>query len=493
MRLTPSDFYTYYRPSKCGLRVYLKQQNFKEARKSPYTQVIENLGIEHEKRHLSTFPSVVDLSSATLEERVSRTKKEAGKRTQVIYQAGLRANVVIGGTECEILGEPDFLIAENTDGYLIRDSKISRRINDKDHPEILLQMGMYGWLYERTFGYAPKGLQVHSGTGDIVEVPYDKGSAGLQLLKEILNYKQATSEMYSPVGWSKCNGCAYYDYCWPRAEKNCDVALIFGVDQGLVLACHEQGIETVDQFLSLFDEKRLAEFNRPWGDKMQRVGKKAESILRTARAVATGKEIIIQIPTVPDYPNYVMFDLEGLPPQLDETEKIYLWGMQVFGEKPSKYIAATAAFGVNGDQQGWEDFLKKANDIFKDYGDIPFVHWHHYERVHIDKYVERFGDIESMAARIKKNLLDLLPITQKSIALPLPSYSLKVIEKYIGFKRTQSEYGGDWAMAKYIEAMEMEDEKQRAEVMDKILTYNKEDLEATYTVLQWLKSKGDKS
>jgi predicted RecB family nuclease len=86
-------------------------------------------------------------------------------------------------------------------------------------------------------------------------------------------------------------------------------------------------------------------------------------------------------------------------------------------------------------------------------------------------------------------LLDLLPITQRSIALPLPSYSLKVVEKYVGFKRSLEEVAGDWAMAKYIEATEIEDRKQRDELMDQILTYNREDLEATWAVLNWLKSK----
>ncbi|HUU18318.1 MAG TPA: TM0106 family RecB-like putative nuclease [Sedimentisphaerales bacterium] len=197
----------------------------------------------------------------------------------------------------------------------------------------------------------------------------------------------------------------------------------------------------------------------------------------------------MELPNIPDHYNYVMFDLEGLPPHLDETEKIYLWGMQVLGQKPSEYVASTAGFGSEGDEEGWQDFLAKAGEVFDTYGDIPFVHWHHYERDFIDRYMDRFGDNDGVAARVKDNLLDLLPITQKSIALPLPSYSLKVVEQYIGFERTQEEYGGDWAMAKYIEATEMADEQRRQEVMDQILTYNKEDLEATWAVLQWLKLK----
>ncbi len=40
---------------------------------------------------------------------------------------------------------------------------------------------------------------------------------------------------------------------------------------------------------------------------------------------------------------------------------------------------------------------------------------------------------------------------------------MKVVEKYIGFKRTMDEYGGNWAMAQYIEAIETEDEAKRQE------------------------------
>ena len=85
--------------------------------------------------------------------------------------------------------------------------------------------------------------------------------------------------------------------------------------------------------------------------------------------------------------------------------------------------------------------------------------------------------------------LTQLPVMQASIALPLPSYSLKVVEQYVGFKRTQDEYGGDWAMAAFIRATETDDESKRKELLDAILTYNKEDLAATWAVLEWLKGK----
>ena len=42
-------------------------------------------------------------------------------------------------------------------------------------------------------------------------------------------------------------------------------------------------------------------------------------------------------------------------------------------------------------------------------------------------------------------------------------------------------------MANYIEATETDDELERAAIMDEILAYNREDLEATWAVMEWLR------
>jgi len=488
IRLTASDFYTYFSPSKCELRIYLKHVGEEEAPPGPYEQVLFRLGERHESSHLATFSEWADLREGPLEEREYRTKDMVMSGAPVLYQPALKAIHKLDEEEYEIVGEPDFLIKDGN-SYIIRDSKISRRINEKDHPEIFHQLDLYGWLYEKTFKKLPKGLQVHSGTGDIIELPYNGGSTALALMEDIANLKRAKSAIYSPVGWSKCGGCPFQNHCWPIAEKNKDVSLVPGIDQNLACALKEQGIRTIEGLLQNFDEHRLADFKRPWGNRLQKVGKKAKSIIRMAKAIHDNKEIMIQPPSIPDSPNFVMFDLEGLPPQLDELEKIYLWGMQVYGEKASDFMLALAGFGVEGDKEGWEQFLKNAATIFAEYGDLPFVHWHHYERIKIDLYLKRYGDRDGTAERVKKNLLDLLPISQRSIALPLPSYSLKVIEKYVGFKRSLDEYRGDIAIARYIEAVETKDQKQRKQIMEEILEYNKEDLAATWAVLKWLRSK----
>jgi predicted RecB family nuclease len=107
------------------------------------------------------------------------------------------------------------------------------------------------------------------------------------------------------------------------------------------------------------------------------------------------------------------------------------------------YLPSLAGFGEDGDRQGWFQFLENSERIFRKYGDIPFIHWHHYETTKVKGYIDRYGDKKGIARRILKNCVDLLKITRDSLVLPEYSYSLKVIEKRVGFKRSMKEYGGD--------------------------------------------------
>jgi predicted RecB family nuclease len=484
-RLLATDFFGLYRPSKCRLRVWLVEQGLPEAPPSPYTEVLMRLGREHERRHLSLFPQALDLSAGTLEERAKRTHEALAAGERVIYQGVLRAEATVAGTDVEVVGVPDFMLPARR-GYAIRDSKLARRVGAGSHPEIGLQLRTYGWLYERTYGEPPIALHVHNGIGEILDVPYGGGAEALEELDEILRIRLAEQEPPEPVGWSKCSGCGYFERCWPAAVERRAIGLVYGVDLGLASALEARGIESYDALLEHFDEEGLAEIERPRGGRLQKVGERAPRILASARALATGQPIVLRPAAIPGHPNYVMFDLEGLPQQLDELEKIYLWGMQVFGARPGPFRAALAEFGQAGDREGWAAFLAEAEAILDEYGDIPFVHWASYERAKIDLYLSRYGDRDGIAARVKENLLDLLPIAYESVALPTSSYGLKQIERFAGFERQLTDAGGEWSMARYIEATETSDEGLRAEIMDQLLAYNQEDLEATWAVLGWL-------
>jgi predicted RecB family nuclease len=488
MRLTASDFMIYWRPSPCELRVFLHEKGEPGAEPGAFDEVMRRLGILHEREHLATLGPYLDLSTVLIDERVGKTLEAIANKVPVIYQPAFAVRHVIAGTEVEIVGAPDFLILDG-DGYVIQDCKMSRRIEAEIHPEIIVQVQLYGWLFERSTGYFAKELQVYNGMKKIVGVEDDGGEWALAVLKNFTAIRQLREEPYEPVGWSKCGGCGFNERCMENAETDHSVALVPDVDQNLARTLRGIGVTTRKELLSKFDSVSLSELKRPHGKTHRRVGKTAERILDFAESMETQQEKILCAPAIPPFPNYVMFDLEGMPPHLDEIENIYLWGMQVFGTNPSAFMPAVAGFGPDGDRNCWLAFLSNAEKIFDTWGEIPFVHWAPYEKTKLNLYIDRYGDADGIADMVKANLLDLLTVARNSIVLPVPSFSLKVIEQYIGFKRSQSEFGGQWAMAMFIMAVETNDESKRKQIMGEILKYNEEDLGATWAVFEWLRAK----
>jgi predicted RecB family nuclease len=247
LRLTAQDFYCRHTPSECDLRVVLREKGIGEAPPSEFEQVIMRLGKRHEEQHLATFPQFVDLRSVDREKRFEQTQTLVKAGSDVIYQPVLKALLSLDGRECEVIGEPDFLI--RADGrYIIRDVKMARRIEKDSHPEILLQLQLYCWLYEQVFGAPPARLEVLNGKSEIVPVTTNH-SAVLAEFRTLINLKQLAEAPYEPVGWTKCGACGFRDHCWPKAESEQDVSLVYDIDQSLARELHKQGVSNIPSFL----------------------------------------------------------------------------------------------------------------------------------------------------------------------------------------------------------------------------------------------------
>jgi predicted RecB family nuclease len=322
------------------------------------------------------------------------------------------------------------------------------------------------------------------GDGQSQTVPYQPAKA-LEALGAIQRIKQLSEEPFEAIGWSKCLDCGYNNYCWDRAKQSHSVAMLPSVDQALARAFHKQNVRSYDELLARYDEGTLAEVEKEVSGKLRKVGSAAANILNQAKAFQTGEIICLQPPVVQTAANLAMFDVEGIPPHLDYSEKTYLWGLKVFGAKPRAYSPAVATADADGDRQGWEKFLDESAAIFADYGAIPFVHWSPYEKTQVNKYVSKFGDANRVAAKVLDSLHDLHPVVENAFVIPTPSYGLKLIEKVAGYQRKLTESGGKWSMSTYVEAVETEEPKKAEELMGEILKYNEEDLDAMWFVYQW--------
>ncbi|MGA2615207.1 MAG: TM0106 family RecB-like putative nuclease [Spirochaetia bacterium] len=483
LRLSASVFYGLHRPSTCEKRVFLLAHEQPEGQPSELELAMRELGERHEKEHLSTFPQVRNLGDGSLSDRAQRTREAVESRTPVIYQGVLRS--AFPGSRDIVTGIPDFMILGD-DSYRIRDCKLSRSVRGDRHKEITHQLQTYGWLYEKTFKRPPASLEVYLGDRTLDTIPYAGPARAEAELGRVRDLSLLAAEPWEPVGWSKCSPCPFQDRCWKQAALSHDVSAVYGVDQGTARALRDLGISTWDQLLKEMGVERLAGLTRSRGNAEQKVGAGAARILAQAQALASGKIVRLATLILPDEPR-VLLDLEGMPPQHDELERVYLWGMQVHGEagRQAPYGPAVAGFGPEGDREGWERFLDNAAEVFRTHGRIPFVHWADYEKTKIRAYIDRYGDRAGVAARVLESCFDLLKAIRDSFALPVPSYGLKVIERLSGYRRSMKEYGGDWSISQYLRACESQDGQERARIMAEIARYNEEDLQAMGAILRW--------
>ena len=216
MRFKATDVFDYYKPSPCARRVsYIARGIEQEQRDDPFMDLLVRLGHEHEARHLAAFPGILDLSifQDRPDERERRTLTAIAKGAPAIYQARFWQTVVLDGNPVELIGEPDFLIRSGAGGYRVRDSKLARAVLEKRHAGIPLQLQIYGYLYELATGSPPACLEIHTGGGGIVPVPYDGAAAVLETLRGHVRMRAAEPGIYEPVGWTKCGGCGYETRC----------------------------------------------------------------------------------------------------------------------------------------------------------------------------------------------------------------------------------------------------------------------------------------
>jgi predicted RecB family nuclease len=477
--ISATDFYTYYQLEECPRRVWLDANRPDlKAPPSELDQLMFRKGQEHEESHLATFPECARPAYAPgdLSAGANATARLLSEGKPVIYQG------VLMSVERGLVGIPDFLIRQG-DTYMIREAKLA--LNLERHPEIPAQVGLYSNLLEAGTGRAPARVEVLMGNGDLTPVPVTDVAA---LVERVGVLKSALQEPDEAVGWSKCNTCSFFDYCWTTAVASHDPAVVPEVTQSLRHTLRGQGVTRYDDLMGM-SHQALAGLRIPWGEKERRVGDKtAEKVLRQIRVLMSGKMEILSAPEMPPAGPVVYFDIESNPWDIGMETQVYLWGLLLDrgNDSPPQYWGAIAPAGPEGDAAAWHAFLTKSGDLIEEFGDLPFVHYSHYEKTWVNQYVERWGDEEGTAAKVASLLWDMeKKAIRGCLCLPVHSYGLKHVEKCAGFTRSQEDYGSLWSVARYNAYLEAADDAQRKAIENELLTYNEEDCVAMRHVLRW--------
>lgn len=486
---SPSHFRDLFQPNYCERRIWLAVNKPDLAIPDiDFIQMIQEKGIVAEEAHVKTIGTFETPEYPQFEfyTGFEETLKMIKSKVPVIYQGVLISN------NKQWMAVPDLLILDKkTKKYTLRDVKLAKNLDA--HPEIDMGMGLCGLIAREVLGYEPI-IEVMKGDGELMS-PYlvPERNKVLGCIELIEKLRMLPDEPLEMSGWSKCNPCEFFNYCWSEAWEGRHVCTISGIEQGMSKALVARKINTWETLLKKSDDIADVAFQR--GSQTQRIGAtRADKILRQARSLSKSKHEKIATLTLPN--NYspgerpiVIFDVENNMPifeELDIPVDVYLWGLMTVTSKGTKQELIIAPNGPKADQKGWQMFLSTMSKIFERYGDIPIVHFSSHEKTKVSNYINIFGDSHSTGQRVLDNLWDLYRAIINCVILPVPSYGLKELEKFVGFERTQEEYGGAWSIVRYNRYLEAPTQKEADRILDEIRVYNGEDLKATYEVYKWV-------
>ncbi|MGO9274220.1 MAG: TM0106 family RecB-like putative nuclease [Terriglobia bacterium] len=469
-RVTAQDFYDY---AKCPHRVYLNRFG-KAPEKLPLSDFLNLLferALLHEHQVIASLACQVP-SGETLEERAASTIKLMEVGAERIYHGVL--------LQPEYSGIPDLLErvdgpASRFGGYFYKpvDIKSGSGYENEEKGELRqdygLQLFHYAALVEKVQGaFPPEGVILNKGGERVVYPLGDFRDLYARILPE-LRALVTGAKTDEPALSAYCLKCQWWGHCEPVLHEGQDVTLLPDVGRSKKAALNSAGIRSIAEIPG-FDFS---------GVKVKGVGAKTiDSLLKSARAFLSGKIEVLNRPALPNPPVKIYLDFEDDPLQ----ELIYLCG--ILTEPAVNGGDYRGLFGIDeaGEARLWLDLQQFCAGIA--HQDYAVFHYSQYERTKIKALETKYGVSEREALELfKSRMIDLHTVTRHSVVVPVSSYSIKQIWAFVGHQYSVEDPGGAQSIVWF---EEFQHDPTKAEVLDKLLSYNREDCLALKSVYRWL-------
>ena len=457
--------------SECPRRAWLNEHaRAQAAPPAAHSLMLRERSSAHKRTIAERFPDRVGplwTREGSFTEVAVECARLLSETRQTLYQPALLSP----DGQCSAV--PDLLYWDG-DGLVVLDAKLALR--PETRPDFALLLAHYRALLLARSGIEPVRYEIVNGRGETIEArpaPRQAYEAALRLARDTLALADEPDLL---LAHSTCKTCAFYGHCWTRAEREGRIEILPEVQARHVPEYHALGVRTIAQLAEL-DEHRL-----PRGP----VRGAAKRAIQTAAAWRDQRAVWLQAPRLPAGP-LVWFDLEGDSRGEEAATPIYLWGLALEHDGGEPVLETLIApFTKGGDREAWERFVARAGAILDAHPGVRWVHWDVYETLWIRRYAERCGAPEGFEARLLAACFDLKRVLDRSVRLPLRSYSIKHVAPWMGFRWRNPDSSSEWSVAHFEHAGSTTDMAERARLLAELAEYNADDLWAMRAVWRWL-------
>ncbi len=465
-RISASELVAY---TRCSHSAALAAEGVEAAGSSEDVVLLQKKGGEHEKTILSSLEGCFTVERRNAEATLAAMR--AGHPW--IYHGWL--------ADGDLVGEPDFLRRVERPSrlgaysYEPYDAKLGRALK----PEYVLQLCHYGGLLERAQGALPESAGVYcGGKGEFTVKLGDYLAYYRNLLQSYRDFLSAAPETEAyPVEY--CGFCGYRGRCEGEWLENDHLSQVLDIRRTQVSALSKMGIRTRAQ-LAVADQQN---FKREKGltlEGYQRLVAQAKAQVDETLGYRDRNALkAIPEPGTGD----LFFDMES-DPHVGETGLEYLFGFWVREGKTTRFEKFWA-HSPEAEKVAVEQTVDFMRAFRVKHPGMHIYHYNNYEPNHMVDLTSRHGTREEELDDLLRNqvFVDLYPIVRRGFVLPTSSRSLKALEPLMGFERSGDLKAAAGSIVFYERWLETGEQKW----LDDIEVYNREDVEATACLYDWLR------
>ena len=489
--ITASKLYDYIQcPHRVWRDIYGPQEE-KIKETNPFVELLWNKGVKHEEKIVAGLGEYLNLKDGSINERFAKTVEALKNKTPLVYQGVLKYD--------SLLGIPDLLRLLPDGSYMPIDIKsgsgfegADEEVGDEGKPKkhYAVQLCLYNELLKK-LGFAShnngKIIDIHSE-----EVEYNliaqKGTKDISTWWE--NYEKIKTDVgllledktkNKPAYSSKCKLCPWYNSCKSWCQKTNDLTNIFDLGKANRDRINEDiFIESLDELMKI-DISAVMEQK----EKEKKSGNKTfllrisdntlrKAIERAKITMVTRKPVAYEPIEFPITSYELFFDIEDDPTQ----EFVYLHGVYERHDGKEKFIDFTAKeISPKAEKEAWSNFWKYIDSLPQE--DFTVYYFSHHEKTTYKKMQKLYPDVIT-PEKVEQffdnpNVIDLYKVVRSKTDWPLPSYSLKEIAVYLGFKWRDETPSGALSIQWFNEYLDKKD----PEMLKRILEYNEDDCRAT--------------
>lgn len=328
-----------------------------------------------------------------------------------------------------------------------------------------LQLAFYGHLLADVLGAWPARAHVilYDGSRESfvledVRGPYERVLAGLEALAD---GGEAAIHICST-----CAECPWEYACLGRAEAARDVSLTYGLQRRTARSLREHGVQAVDGLAALPPATVSAWTGTAPGE--------AQALVIQAGVLARGEVLWRNTPGYEPSEIDLYFDIEGDP----EHDVMYLFGVLARGRDGTEDYRAFVAEEPADEARAFHELL----DHLESFPGAPIYHYHHYERSALRALSDKHGSNPARAPAVLGRMRDLNRDLTAAVVLPIYSYSLKAVARFLGYEWSHPEASAAQSMFWYSSWLKSGDRS----FLDCAVEYNRDDCRATRLLKEWL-------